>query len=40
MENNILMFKTTKNIIETKIEEENVGHGKDLHLLLVALTRM
>ena len=38
MQNNILKLK--KNIIETRIKEENVGHGKDPHLLLVSLIVM
>ena len=37
MKNNILRLK---NIIETRIEEENVGHRKDTHPLLIALTVM
>ena len=40
MKNNILRLKNNKNIIETRIEEENVGHGKDIHPLLIALTVM
>ena len=37
MKNNILRLK---NIIETRIGEENVGHRKDTHPLLIALTVM
>ena len=33
-------LKTTESITETRIEEENVGHGKDPHFLLIALTMM
>ena len=40
MKNNILRLKNNKNIIETRIEEENVGHRKDTHPLLIALTMM
>ena len=40
MKNNILRLKNDKNIIETRIEEENVGHRKDTHPLLIALTVM
>ena len=29
--------KKKKNIIEVRIEEENVGHGKDLLLLLILI---
>ena len=29
-----------KNIKETRMEEESMNHGKDPHLLLVALTMM
>ena len=37
MKNNILRLK---NIIETRIGEENEGHRKDTHPLLIALTVM
>ena len=40
MKNNILRLKNNKNIIETRIEEEKVGHRKDTHPLLIALTMM
>ena len=33
-------LKTTESITETRIEEENVGHRKDPHFLLIALTMM
>ena len=36
----ILAKTTTINIIKTRIKEESVGHGKDAHLLLVALIVM
>ena len=35
MQNDILKLKNSKNIIETRIKEENVGNGKDPHLLLI-----
>ena len=37
MKNNILRLK---NIVETRIGEENVGHRKDTHPLLIALIVM
>jgi len=40
MQNIILRLKNNKSIIETRIEEENVGHGKDPHLLLIVFTVM
>ena len=40
MKNNILRLKKNKNIIESRIEEENMGHRKDTHPLLMALIVM
>ena len=42
MKNNILRLKNThkKKMVEIRIKEENVGHGRDPHLLLIALIVM
>ena len=33
-------LKKIESITKTRIEEENMGHGKDIHFLLIALTVM
>lgn len=33
-------LKITESITKKRIKEDNVGHGKDLHFLLIALTMM